>query len=45
MTTSWKGAGGVGGFFERLFAPAGLKRIQHSLLKNLKDDVEGSAGR
>lgn len=45
MTTSWKGAGGVGGFFERLFAPAGLKRIQHSLLKNLKDDVEGSADR
>ena len=33
--------GGVGGFFERTFAPAGLKRIQHQLLANLKADVEG----
>lgn len=41
MTTSWDGAGGVGGFFERTFAPAGLKRIQHALLSNLKDDLEG----
>ena len=31
----------VGGFFERTFAPAGLKRIQHQLLTNLKADVEG----
>ena len=43
MTTSWEGAGGVGGFFERLFAPAGLKRIQYQLLTNLKDDVESRA--
>lgn len=41
MTTSWDGAGGVGGFFERTFAPAGLKRIQHELLANLKAHVEG----
>ena len=41
MTTSWDGAGGVGGFFERTFAPAGLKRIQHQLLTNIKADVEG----
>ncbi|MFS4489760.1 SRPBCC family protein [Dietzia kunjamensis] len=41
MTTSWDGAGGVGGFFERTFAPAGLKRIQHALLSNLKDDLAG----
>lgn len=41
MTTSWDGAGGVGGFFERTFAPGGLKRIQHELLSNLKADVEG----
>ena len=40
MTTSWDGAGGVGGFFERTFAPGGLKRIQHELLSNLKADVE-----
>ncbi|WP_010542523.1 SRPBCC family protein [Dietzia alimentaria] len=41
MTTSWDGAGGIGGFFERTFAPGGLKRIQHELLSNLKADVEG----
>ncbi|GLB62969.1 hypothetical protein NCCP2495_08470 [Dietzia sp. NCCP-2495] len=41
MTTSWDGAGGVGGFFERTFAPGGLKKIQHELLANLKADVEG----
>lgn len=41
MTTSWDGAGGVGGFFERTFAPAGLKKIQHELLTNLKSEVEG----
>jgi hypothetical protein len=40
MTTSWDGAGGVGGFFERTFAPAGLKRIQHELLSNLKAELE-----
>lgn len=40
MTTSWDGAGGVGGFFERTFAPAGLKKIQHELLDNLRKDVE-----
>ena len=41
MTTSWQGAGGIGGIFEGIFAPAGLKRIQHQLLSNLKADVEG----
>ena len=41
MTTSWDGAGGVGGFFERTFAPGGLKRIQHELLSNLRSEVEG----
>lgn len=44
MTTSWDGASGVGGFFERTFAPGGLKKIQHELLTNLKTEVEGSAG-
>lgn len=45
MTTSWDGAKGIGGFFERTFAPGGLKKIQHELLENLRVDVEGSAGR
>ncbi|MDF9716959.1 SRPBCC family protein [Nocardioides sp. ChNu-153] len=34
-TTTWEGASGVGGFFERTFAPAGLKRIHGELLANL----------
>ncbi|QRY62615.1 SRPBCC family protein [Gordonia sp. PDNC005] len=39
-TTSWKGAGGIGGFFERTFAPKGLNRIQNELLGNLKSRLE-----
>lgn len=34
-TTTWKGAGGIGGFFERTFAPKGLARIHGALLANL----------
>ncbi len=45
MTTSWDGAGGVGGFFERTFAPGGLKRIQHELLKNLENDLQRTSER
>ncbi|GAA4386482.1 SRPBCC family protein [Tsukamurella soli] len=41
-TTSWKGAGGIGGFFEKTFAPKGLNRIQAALLGNLKNLVEAS---
>ncbi|PPK64561.1 SRPBCC family protein [Actinokineospora auranticolor] len=35
IATTWEGANGVGGFFERLFAPAGLKRIHDQVLANL----------
>ncbi|HLH64999.1 MAG TPA: SRPBCC family protein [Solirubrobacteraceae bacterium] len=35
VQSSWNGAGGVGGVFERLFAPMGLRRIQLSVLKRL----------
>ncbi|MDT9593923.1 SRPBCC family protein [Nocardioides zeae] len=34
-TTTWQGAGGIGGFFERTFAPKGLGRIHTELLQNL----------
>ncbi|GAB2644579.1 SRPBCC family protein [Prescottella soli] len=34
-TTEWKGAGGIGGFFERTFAPIGLRKIQEQTLTNL----------
>lgn len=39
-TTTWDGAGGIGGFFEKTFAPKGLNRIQAVLLGNLKRRVE-----
>ena len=39
-TTEWKGAGGIGGFFEKTFAPLGLKKIQAQVLQNLSREVE-----
>ncbi|MCI2238403.1 SRPBCC family protein [Kineococcus sp. TRM81007] len=39
VTNEWQGAGGVGGFFERTFAPRGLDRIYGELLDNLAVDV------
>jgi Polyketide cyclase / dehydrase and lipid transport len=41
VTTTWKGAGGIKGFFEKTFAPLGLKRIQAEVLANLKREIEG----
>src|ERR1700710_2795197 len=38
--TSWTGAGGVKGFFEKTFAPLGLRKIQAEVLENLKKAVE-----
>ncbi|HWF54837.1 MAG TPA: SRPBCC family protein [Solirubrobacteraceae bacterium] len=32
---SWEGAGGIGGFFERTFAPGGLSRIYREILNRL----------
>jgi hypothetical protein len=40
LKTSWKGAGGIGGFFEKTFAPLGLRKIQTQVLENLKAHVE-----
>ncbi|WP_330460695.1 SRPBCC family protein [Streptomyces sp. NBC_00820] len=40
VTTTWKGAGGIGGFFERTFAPKGLGRIYDAVLANLATEVE-----
>jgi uncharacterized protein YndB with AHSA1/START domain len=39
-TTTWSGAGGIGGFFERTFAPKGLNRIQDAVLAKLAAEVE-----
>lgn len=41
VRTSWTGAGGIKGFFEKTFAPLGLKRIQGEVLANLKKELEG----
>lgn len=40
VKTTWTGAGGVKGFFERTFAPLGLRKIQDEVLSNLKAEVE-----
>ncbi|PRX99779.1 SRPBCC family protein [Allonocardiopsis opalescens] len=39
IETVWQGAGGVGGFFERAFAPAGLRRIYDAVLARLDAHV------
>ena len=41
VKTTWNGAGGVKGFFEKTFAPLGLRKIQNEVLANLKKEVEG----
>jgi hypothetical protein len=42
VRTTWNGAGGIGGFFERTFAPRGLQRVYGDLLGRL--DRELAAG-
>jgi Polyketide cyclase / dehydrase and lipid transport len=39
IETTWNGASGIGGFFERTFAPKGLRRIYDGLLTNLEGVV------
>ena len=41
ITTTWTGASGAKGFFEKTFAPLGLRRIQAEVLANLKKELEG----
>ncbi|KAA6213073.1 SRPBCC family protein [Streptomyces albofaciens JCM 4342] len=40
VTTTWQGASGIGGFFERTFAPKGLARIYDEVLANLAAETE-----
>ncbi|EST38211.1 polyketide cyclase [Streptomycetaceae bacterium MP113-05] len=40
VRTVWNGAGGIGGFFERTFAPKGLARIHDATLANLAAETE-----
>ena len=39
LESSWDGAGGIGGFFERTFAPMGLRRIYSQMLDKLAAEV------
>jgi hypothetical protein len=39
VETTWDGASGVGGFFERTFAPGGLRKIYDGVLANLDNAV------
>lgn len=41
--TEWQGAGGIGGIFERLFAPAALKRVYDDVLTRLDQYATESA--
>jgi uncharacterized protein YndB with AHSA1/START domain len=40
VTSTWNGAGGIGGFFERTFAPKGLGRIYDAVLARLAAETE-----
>ena len=42
VKTTWTGAGGVQGFFEKTFATLGLRRIQAGGLANHKKEDEGA---
>ena len=40
VKTTWRGADGIKGFFEKTFAPLGLRKIQNEVLANLKNEIE-----
>ncbi|MCC9308278.1 SRPBCC family protein [Kitasatospora sp. RB6PN24] len=40
IDTTWQGATGIGGFFERTFAPKGLNRIHDEVLARLADHLK-----
>ena len=39
VTSTWNGAGGIGGFFERTFAPKGLQRVYGEVLTRLEREL------
>ncbi len=41
LATEWEGSGGVGGFFERTFAPGGLRRVYDDVLARLANAMSG----
>ena len=42
VRTTWNGAGGIGGFFERTFAPKGLRRVYDAMLDRLEGELTAS---
>lgn len=45
VSSRWEGAGGVGGFFERLFAPRALERLYGAMLDRLEQMAREEAGK
>ncbi|MGQ4511483.1 SRPBCC family protein [Streptomyces sp. DW26H14] len=43
VTSVWNGAGGIGGFFERKFAPKGLVALYDQILAKLAAETEGKS--
>ncbi|MDB5058116.1 MAG: hypothetical protein JWO59_1588 [Chloroflexi bacterium] len=41
VISQWSGSGGIGGFFERRFAPSGLKKVLDQALAGLASSVSG----
>ena len=41
LTSRWEGASGIGGFFERMFAPRALRRIYGEMLERLSAELRG----
>jgi hypothetical protein len=39
VRTTWDGAGGIGGFFERTVAPKGLRRVYDRMLERLEAEA------
>lgn len=39
VSCAWQGAGGIGGFFEGIFAPKGVTRLYDALLDNLEREL------
>jgi hypothetical protein len=42
LEATWNGAAGIGGFFERVFAPLGLRRIYGEILDRLAAAVQAA---
>jgi hypothetical protein len=43
VESSWQGAGGIGGVFERTFAPLGLRRIYGEMLEKLAAELSSQS--